>query len=73
MLLKLKIMKVCILGSGLTSLTLAKALVKENIYVDILEIKQTINQMNQELLEYLKVTLIFLTIISLILIKLYGI
>ena len=34
-------MKVCILGSGLTSLTLAKALVKENIYVDILEIKQT--------------------------------
>ena len=33
-------MKVCILGSGLTSLTLAKALVKENIYVDILEIKQ---------------------------------
>ena len=35
-------MKVCILGSGLTSLTLAKALVKENIYVDILETKKTI-------------------------------
>ena len=28
-------MKVCILGSGLSSLTLAKALVNENIYVDI--------------------------------------
>ena len=28
-------MKVCILGDGLTSLTLAKALVNENIYVEI--------------------------------------
>ena len=28
-------MKVCIIGSGLSSLTLAKALVNENIYVDI--------------------------------------
>ncbi len=30
-------MRVCILGAGLTSLTLAKALVNKNIYVDIIE------------------------------------
>ena len=29
-------MTVCILGNGLTALTLAKALIKQNIYVDIL-------------------------------------
>jgi 2-octaprenyl-6-methoxyphenol hydroxylase len=29
-------MKVCILGDGLSSLTLAKALVNQNIYVDVL-------------------------------------
>jgi 2-octaprenyl-6-methoxyphenol hydroxylase len=28
-------MKVCILGSGLTALTLAKALVNQNIFVDL--------------------------------------
>ena len=28
-------MKVCVIGSGLTALTLAKALVNENIYVDV--------------------------------------
>ncbi|MDC2970746.1 ubiquinone biosynthesis protein UbiB, partial [Candidatus Pelagibacter sp.] len=28
-------MKVCILGSGLTALTLAKALVNQNIFVDM--------------------------------------
>ena len=33
-------MKVCILGAGLTSLTLAKALVNQNIYVDIIEQKK---------------------------------
>ena len=33
-------MRVCILGSGLTSLTLAKALVNKNIYVDIIEEKK---------------------------------
>ena len=33
-------MRVCILGSGLTSLTLAKALVNQNIYVDIIEQKK---------------------------------
>ena len=32
-------MRVCILGSGLTSLTLAKALVNQKIYVDIIEQK----------------------------------
>ena len=36
MLLKLKIiMKVCITGSGLSSLALANALAKDGIYVDI--------------------------------------
>jgi len=33
-------MRVCILGAGLTSLTLAKALVNKNIYVDIIEEKK---------------------------------
>ena len=33
-------MKVCILGSGLTALTLAKALVNQNIYVDIISSKK---------------------------------
>ena len=34
-------MKVCILGSGLSALTLAKALVNQNIFVDILAPKKT--------------------------------
>jgi len=34
-------MKVCILGSGLSALTLAKALVNQNIFVDILTSKKT--------------------------------
>ncbi len=33
-------MRVCILGSGLSALTLAKALVKENIYVDIVSLNK---------------------------------
>ena len=39
-------MKICIIGDGLTSLALAKALVNQNIYVDILrdKKKQTIDQ-----------------------------
>ena len=36
-------MKVCILGNGLTSLTLAQTLVKQGIYVDIFSIKNPIN------------------------------
>ena len=41
--LKLKIiMKVCILGNGLVSLTLAKALINEGIYVDIISNKKKI-------------------------------
>ena len=28
-------MKVCIIGNGLTALTLASALIKQNIYVDM--------------------------------------
>tara|TARA_B100000989_G_scaffold79820_1_gene56894 strand:- start:176 stop:1252 length:1077 start_codon:yes stop_codon:yes gene_type:complete len=35
-------MRVCILGTGLTSLTLAKALVNKNIYVDFIEEKKKI-------------------------------
>ena len=37
------IMTVCILGNGLTALTLAKALSKQNIYVDILCNKKKLN------------------------------
>ena len=33
-------MKVCIFGSGLSALTLAKALVNKNIYVDLLASKK---------------------------------
>ena len=33
-------MRVCILGHGLSSLTLAKALVNQNIYVDIITYKK---------------------------------
>ena len=36
-------MTICILGNGLTALTLAKALTKQNIYVDILYEKKTFN------------------------------
>ena len=37
-------MKVCILGNGLTGLTLAKALVNQGIYVDILSDQKVKNQ-----------------------------
>ena len=36
-------MKVCILGNGLISLTLAQTLVKQGIYVDIFSSKNRIN------------------------------
>ena len=36
-------MKVCILGSGLTALTLAKALVNQKIYVDIVGFNKKLN------------------------------
>ena len=36
-------MRICILGNGLSGLTLAKALVNENIYVDMLVQKQNVN------------------------------
>ena len=36
-------MKICILGSGLSALTLAKALVNEKIYVDLLVKKKKVN------------------------------
>ena len=45
MLLKLKIiMKVCILGDGLTSLALANLLINKNIKVDLLTEKELVNQ-----------------------------
>ena len=37
-------MKVCILGSGLTSLTLAKTLVNQGIYVDIFLSKNNLDK-----------------------------
>ena len=40
------IMKICILGNGLTSLTLAKTLVKLDIHVDILVIITNILKIN---------------------------
>ena len=39
-------MRVCILGAGLSSLTLAKALVNQNIYVDLYAQKK-INSLNK--------------------------
>ena len=36
-------MKVCILGNSLTALTLAKAIVKQNIHVDLLTQKKILN------------------------------
>jgi 2-octaprenyl-6-methoxyphenol hydroxylase len=36
-------MKICILGNGLTALTLAKALIKQNIYVDVLHSIKNLN------------------------------
>jgi 2-octaprenyl-6-methoxyphenol hydroxylase len=36
-------MKICILGNGLTALTLAKALTKQNIYVDVLHNIKNLN------------------------------
>ena len=55
-------MRVCILGAGLTSLTLAKALVNKNIYVDIVEPKKKIYTRNQEQSIFLKVISSFLII-----------
>ena len=36
-------MRVCILGSGLTALTLAKALVNQNIFVDLVSLNENDN------------------------------
>ena len=43
------IMKVCILGDGLVSLTLAKALINEEIYVDIISSKKIIHDKDRSL------------------------
>ena len=52
-------MRVCIIGSGLTALTLAKALVNENIFVDISNFKnKKKNKINLEHLVFQKAILI---------------
>ena len=40
-------MRVCILGNGLSGLTLAKALVNQNIFVDVMPSKKTNFQLNK--------------------------
>ena len=59
-------MRVCILGSGLSSLALAKALVNQKIYVDVIDRKKVININYSRTLGISRVMLIFLMIILLI-------
>ncbi len=53
-------MTVCIIGSGLSALTLAKALVNKKIYVDIFISKKKIKLTSPERLVFQKVILIIL-------------
>ena len=53
-------MTVCIIGSGLSALTLAKALVNKKIYVDIFISKKKIKLTSLERLVFQKVILIIL-------------
>ena len=53
-------MTVCIIGSGLSALTLAKALVNKKIYVDIFIQKKKIKLTSLERLVFQKVILIIL-------------
>ena len=53
-------MTVCIIGSGLSALTLAKALVNKKIYVDIFMSKKKIKLTSLERLAFQKVILIIL-------------
>ena len=50
-------MKVCILGSGLSALTLAKALVNENISVDMVSSEKKLKKIFLGLLVFLRVIL----------------
>ena len=59
-------MRVCFLGAGLPSLTLAKALVNKKIYVDVI-LSKISKKINLEQLVFLEVILIFIIIISWIL------
>ena len=52
-------MRVCILGGGLSSLTLAKALVNQKIHVDLLDSKKSINLNNSRTLGISKKNLDF--------------
>ena len=54
-------MNVCIIGSGLVSLTLAKALVNQGIYVDFFSNQNEIEINKFAQLVYQKLILIFLT------------
>ena len=53
-------MRVCILGSGLSSLTLAKSLVNQKIYVDVLYSKKTflVNNLDKDNTEELEIKVI---------------
>ena len=55
------IMKVCIIGDGLISLTLAKALVNQNIYVDIFITKKNSKLYQTRTIGIQKIILIILT------------
>ena len=48
-------MKICILGNGLVSLTLAKALINYGIYVDIFSDRKSKLQSGTRTLEYLRI------------------
>ena len=53
-------MKVCIIGDGLVSLTLANVLIQKNFQLILYLIKILKNMINQELLVYLSQILIIL-------------
>ena len=55
------IMTVCIIGNGITALTLAKALVNNKIHVDVLFNKEKYEISNSRTIGISKITLIFLT------------
>ena len=65
-------MRVCIIRSGLTSLTLAKALVNQKIFMLIFFLRKKKNKINLEQLVFQKVMLNILIKILLILKKLFG-
>ena len=55
-------MKVCIVGDGLVSLSLAKAIINQGIKVDLILDKNSKKLINLEQSEFLSIILIFLII-----------